>query len=119
MAKYEGMVVWDSGANERTGPGTNFPNTGITFALGDMVSGNLIQPDALDPTNDKKEWLQLENGKWVATKYPNTAGDKWIRVDYHEVAPPAQSVFVTIDITADVDGRQYGAVVPNIELLPK
>jgi len=119
MAKYEGMVVWDTGANERSGPSTNYPNTGKSFALGDMVSGNLIQPDALDPTNDKKEWLQLENGNWVATKYPNTVGDKWIRVDYHEVLPPPQSVFVTIEITADVDGRQYGALVENVELLPK
>ena len=119
MAKYEGIVVWDTGANERTGPGTNYPNTGNAYALTQTVFGNLIQADALDPTNPQKEWLQLENGKWVATKYPNTAGDQWIRVDYHEVAPTPHSVFVTVDITADVDGQLYGAVVSNVELLPK
>ncbi len=35
------------------------------------------------------------------------------------VMPPGDSVRVTIDITADFNGKLYGGVVENIELLPK
>jgi len=35
------------------------------------------------------------------------------------VMPPGDSIRVTIDITADINGKLYGGVVENIELLPK
>jgi GH25 family lysozyme M1 (1,4-beta-N-acetylmuramidase) len=58
-------IVWDTGANERTGPGISYTWNGITHVLGEIVKVVTVQVN--NPAIE--EWGQLENGNWIATIY--------------------------------------------------
>ena len=98
MAELQGTVTWDAGANERTGPSASYPNVKnaagafVVYPKGETVKGFAIVADQNDPSNLKKEWMQIAPGRYVATKYPNYLGDKWIRIEYHEVTEPPAPV---------------------------
>ena len=114
MAELEGTVVWDAGANERTGPSASYPNvknsTGaiVVYPKGTPIKGIAIVADQNDPTNLKKEWMQIAPGRFVATKYPNFLGNLWIRVDYHEVTEsPADTFPHELFIRVGSEERKY------------
>ena len=81
--KYEGRVVWQRGASQRTGPSTNDPAIG-TLSVNTSIQGIALQIEQAGV----KEWMQLANGNWVATIYPDSSGAPQVRVEYREIAVP-------------------------------
>ena len=81
--KYEGKVVWSKGAAERTGPSVNNPSV-RTLAVNAAVQGVVLSIEEAGV----KEWMQLTDGNWIATIYPNSSGAPQVRVEYHDVTVP-------------------------------
>ena len=81
--KYEGRVVWSKGASVRTGPSAGNPSV-RTLAVNAPVQGVALSIEQAGV----KEWMQLVDGNWVATIYPNSSGTPQARVEYHDVSVP-------------------------------
>jgi hypothetical protein len=116
--QYEGTVVWERGATERTGPSTSFPNiktpggADVVHLQGTTVRGIAIVRDQVDPLNPDKEWMQMGQGRFVATKYPDSLRNPRVRIEYHEVTPPAPITIDSVVIHYTENGEQKAKTLP-------
>lgn len=105
LVRYEGKVVWQRGASERTGPSANSASVN-TLPVDTPVQGVALSIEQAGA----KEWMQLVNGNWVATLYPDSSGLAQARIDYHEVAPPPPSSGAPLRAVITMpDGSQWEA----------
>src|SRR3990167_2096969 len=74
MAKYKVTVTWDQGARERQYPHATgiydviLADNTVHYADADPV------PDMDDPSNPDKQWIKLQSGWYIATRYPSGSG---------------------------------------------
>ncbi|MEW6029358.1 MAG: hypothetical protein ACOYZ8_13310 [Chloroflexota bacterium] len=101
---YEGEVVWPRGASERTGPSAGSPSVN-TLPVNTAVQGVDLHIEQAG----SKEWMQLVNGNWVATIYPDSTGAPKTRVEYHEIStpPPTDVVITSVIVNYTVNGQQF------------
>lgn len=99
-------VVYHNGATVQAMPSASSAQIQI-LALGDIVDA--VQdhiPDATDPSNANKVWVQLVDGHYVASNYPDAAGPQ---VRLVLVTPPVVTKTHTVDVFQDgsitVDGK--------------
>ena len=102
--RYEGKVVWPKGASERTGPSINNPSIN-TLLVDSPVQGVDLHIEQASV----KEWMQLVDGNWIATIYPDSSGIPRMRVEYQEISvPPTTDVIITsVVVNYTVNGQQF------------
>jgi hypothetical protein len=88
MTEYNVTVVWDDGANVKTGANTG-GSALKTFAKGQSFIADALVPDSLDPMNALKKWARIAPGqdfagKHVAVWYPSSARGH-IRATWEEI----------------------------------
>jgi hypothetical protein len=100
--KYK--VVWSKGVARRTRPTTSNSYTGLAYSF--MQEVDVIQenvPDALDPVNANKMWVQFADGLYGASVYPDSLGI--VRVRMEKIAEPdpdpVPGIVHKIDIYSD------------------
>jgi hypothetical protein len=73
-----------------------------------------VVADADEPTNPDKKWIQLQSGRFIATRYPSTSGT--VRALVEPVAASTDEITVDVDVTATVNGKVYIGSMAGLQL---
>jgi GH25 family lysozyme M1 (1,4-beta-N-acetylmuramidase) len=108
MAKNKVTITWDGGARER-----ELPRVGIGDAYRNVLADNTVHysdfdpvPDTSDPTNPDKQWIKLQSGWYIATRYPSSSGlvVRAIVEPLDALPPPPEPEPTTRSFTFKIDG---------------
>lgn len=106
--KMQYKVVYANGVNRRTGPSTSYSTTGTPLKLGDVV--DVLRddiPDAADPTNTARRWVQFADFSYGASMYDTVRMEKVV-----ETPPPADDTVII-----SVNGVEKYKVVGKLTVL--
>jgi hypothetical protein len=107
-------IAWSDGCRERSRnsifgtPYEILPFGGVYYSDVDVVA------DADDPTSPDKKWIQLQSGRFIATRYPSTTGI--VRALVEPVPASTDEITVDVDVTATVNGKVYVGSMAGLQL---